>query len=519
MRLPTRPLCPRLHRHSVTYVILAIGALLPAAGYAGDLLQIYQAARQHDAPYASAQAQYQASLEQLPQARSGLLPQIGAQYGLGRSYVYPDHFAGRVVPTTEWAISLTQPLFHWDRWQTYQQGNLAVAAAEATLALAQQDLILRVTGSYFDVLAAQDNLALASAKKRLIAEQLAQAKRNFEVGTATITDANEAQARYDLASAQEIAARNDLDVRRGVLQQLTGQAPDPVQGLRRDAHLPAPEPADMQTWVTQAEQQNTHVVLAQLGYEIAKLESSKARAGHYPSVDLMASHRHGILDNGLLVGGPIRGENNQIGIQINIPIFTGLATQSRVREAGALENKALSDLEATRRAAAQGARQSYLGVDNGLAQIKAMATAETSAKTALESNRLGYEVGVRINIDVLNAQDQLFTTQRDLARTRYDAVVNGLRLKAAANVLKEDDVGLVNSLLGSDTSSIVPYHPTPLVAPPTTPSTPDSGRGGRPGYRPSPSPLPNAPLMPPSPPDEERGPGRNTPKMPLRPMT
>ncbi|RZA35874.1 MAG: channel protein TolC, partial [Lysobacteraceae bacterium] len=344
-----------------------------------------------------------------------------------------------------YTIALTQPLFRWDRWETYQQSKLQQSVSEAQFAQAQQDLITRVAQAYFDVLAAQDKLESTRAQKTAVTEQLASAKRNFEVGTQTITDTHEAQAAYDLVIAQEFAAVNDLDNKRNTLQSIIGTAPNSLAPLKPGITLTAPAPANPDPWVSSAEAQNYGVTVSQLQVELAKREISKTRAGHYPTLDLVASSQRTDI-HGRLNGSGL-GTNKGIGVQFAVPIFSGFSVTSRVRETIALEDKARNDLEATRRQAALQARQAFLGVNSGMAQVKALEAAEVSSQSALESNKLGYQVGVRINIDVLNAQRQLYQTRTDLSRARYDTILNGLRLKAAAGSLKEADLAAVNNLL------------------------------------------------------------------------
>ena len=346
--------------------------------------------------------------------------------------------------TNSYNLTLAQPLFRWDRWETYQQSKLAQAIAEAQFAQVQQDLITRVAQAYFDVLSAQDNLGATQAQKVATTEQLASAKRNFEVGTQTITDTHEAQAAYDLVVAQEFAAINDLANKRSALQTIIGEAPTSLAPMRTGVVISAPEPAAVEPWVASAEEQNYGVVTAQFNVESAKRDIGRNRAGHYPTLDLIANAGHSYTSGG---GNGNGNNNNAIGVQWSIPIFSGFAVTSKVRESIALENKARNDLETARRTASQGARQAFLGVNSGLAQVKALEAAEVSSKSALESNQLGYQVGVRINIDVLNAQKQLFSTQKDLSKARYDTIMNGLRLKAAAGTLKETDLMPVNALL------------------------------------------------------------------------
>lgn len=430
----------------------ALLAWLPMpSALAADLLQVYRDAQANDAQFASARSQLLATREKLPQGRAGLLPQIAGTAGAQRTmadYSSPVDTT-RYFNANTWALQLTQPLFRWDRWETYKQGELASLAGEVTFQQAQLDLITRASQAYFDVLAAQDNLYLAGAQKKAIGEQLEQAKRNFEVGTATITDANDAQARYDLATSTEIAAQSALEVTRATLQQITGKPVDELMGLRPEAQIPGPQPPDVNAWASQAEQTNPQVGLASYNLETAQRETNKAKAGHLPSVDLVASYGYtnaqGTATQLSNVGS--RYNSGVVGVQLNIPIFTGGQIQSRVRETLALADKAASDLEFARRTAAQQARQTYSGVFNGLAQVKALEAAERSAQSAVESNQLGYEVGVRINIDVLNAEAQLFSTRRDLSKARYDTIMNGMRLKASTGTLSEDDVVQINTLL------------------------------------------------------------------------
>ncbi|MDB5841145.1 MAG: TolC family outer membrane protein [Herminiimonas sp.] len=429
---------------------LLASTVLSLEAHAIDLLQVYREALGNDAVYASARSSLVAGAERLPQGQAGLLPSIG----VGGSYnrLVAESTAGAVTvdrraTSNGYTISLSQPLFRAVNWETYQQSKLSVALSEAQFAQAQQDLILRVSQAYFDVLSAQDVLASVQAQKTAITEQLASAKRNFEVGTTTITDTHEAQARFDLVVAQEFAALNDLEIRRTALQQIIGKPTGELATLQPGLKLTPPQPAQIEQWVDSAEERNYNVIGQDLLREIAQREIRKNRAGHYPTVDLVASRSRNDQNGSTLSSGSSVSTSNNLGVQWNIPIFSGFAVTSRVREAIALEEKARADLENARRTAAQNARQAFLGVNNGLAQVRALEAAEVSSQSALESNRLGYQVGVRINIDVLNAQQQLFVTRRDLARSRYDTLLNGLRLKAAAGVLKEEDLAEVNTLL------------------------------------------------------------------------
>ncbi|MDP9107618.1 MAG: TolC family outer membrane protein [Pseudomonadota bacterium] len=421
-------------------------ALLCLDAQGADLLQVYRDAQVNDPVIASARASLEAGQERSVQGRAGLLPTLGASGSYTKVTANSD-FGNIDYKLNTYSLALSQPLLRLANWETYQQGKLSVAASQAQYAQAQQDLITRVAQAYFDVLAAQDALAFVKAQQSAIAEQLASAKRNFEVGTSTITDTNEAQSRYDLASAQQIAAQNDLDVRTAALQQIIGKPPGALASLRSGLKLSAPNPAAIEPWVTSAEQQNFGVIGQQLALEIAQHEITRDRAGHLPTLDLVASRTRNNQNGGTFTQPGGSSTSNAIGVQWQIPLFSGFAVTSKVREAIALEDKARFDLDNARRSAAQAARQSYLGVNSGLAQVKAYEAAEVSSQSSLESNRLGYQVGVRINIDVLNAQQQLYSTRQSLARARYDTLMAGLRLKSAAGTLTEDDLASINALL------------------------------------------------------------------------
>lgn len=431
-------------RHVFLVPLLAgvLSSTLPAPLLAADLIQIYQQALANDAVYQGARYSLRAGAEKITQGRAALLPTVGVNGSYTRSGDSMQNSANT------WTLQLTQPLLRMANWETYQQGKLSVAASEAQFAQAEQDLILRVGQAYFDVLSAQDALSFLRAQKIAISEQLASAKRNFDVGTATITDTNEAQARYDLANAQEIAAQNDLEVALSRLQQIIGQVPAPLSTLRNNVQLSMPQPALIDPWISSAEQSNYSVVAQQVSLEIAQSEIKRNRAGHYPTVDLAVGRNYTNQNSQLTPYTNGRGYANSIGVQWNIPLYSGFSVNSKVDEAIALADKARADLDNARRTAVLNVRQAYLGVSNGLSQVKAYEAAEVSSLSSLESNRLGYQVGVRINIDVLNAQQQLFSTRRDLAKARYDTLMNGLKLKSAAGSLKEEDLAQINRLLG-----------------------------------------------------------------------
>jgi outer membrane protein len=307
--------------------------------------------------------------------------------------------------------------------------------------------VVRTAQAYFDVLAAHDTLELVRAQKAAISEQLAQAKRNFEVGTATITDTHEAQARFDLIGAQEIAAQNDVENRRQALTLITGKQYGELRPLRADVRLAPPNPDNMEAWVELAEKQAYAVQAQEAAAAVAALEARRARAAHLPTLDVVATH--GQVGQNATTQSAVGSDvtSTSIGLQLALPLYQGGALNSREREAAALSLRSKEDLENARRTAALSTRQSYLTVINGISQIGALEQALVSSQSALDSNKLGYEVGVRINIDVLNAQQQVFSTRRDLAVARYNTITNQLRLKAAAGSLREEDLEEVNRAL------------------------------------------------------------------------
>jgi len=305
-------------------------------------------------------------------------------------------------------------------------------------------LALRVARAYFDVLLAQDDVELAAAQKAAISEQLEQAKRNFEVGTATITDTHEAQSRFDLISAQEIAAQSNLEVKKRVLQQLTNSMPDNLRRLGGQFELDMPQPADVEKWVDDAHAHNLQIAIAQAAAELADKEVDRNRGGHYPTLDLVASYAQ---SNSNLFGIGTDSRVTAVGVQLNVPLFEGGAVQSKWREAEANRERARSDLESANRTAALQTRQAYLGVVNGIAQVKALQAALKSSESLLESSKLGQEVGVRTNLDVLNAQQQLYSTRRDLYQAEYNYLLSQLQLKAAVGSIAEEDVVAINHAL------------------------------------------------------------------------
>lgn len=423
--------------------------LAPAPSWGANLSEVYQLARDNDAQLAAAREARKAGAERAVQGKAGLLPTVSL--GASARRVDPDSSSPTAnndpYNTRGFSLSLVQPIYRKQNLESYEQGKLQSLLSEQELKLAEQKLVLRVALAYFDVLMAQDSLATAQAQKQAFAEQLAQARKSFEVGAATITDTHEAQARFDLTSAQEIAAQNDLDVRRRALEKIINQEAPRLAELRDTAKLLLPQPANMDDWVKQAEADSLNVALNQTALEIARREVERQRGGHLPTLDLAASY----TDNrNTQVSGLSSGINSKsavLGLELGWSLYQGGAVDSRIREAVANQEKSRFNLDEARRLSRLEARQGYLGVLSGDAQVRALEQALVSSEAQLKSTKLGLEVGVRTRVDVLNAQQQVFSTRRDLAAAKYRTLLAGLELKAAAGTLGPDDLKALDALL------------------------------------------------------------------------
>jgi len=431
-------------------------------GHAESLVDLYQAAKGYDAAYLSALAQASSVQYQVDQSRALFRPSLALQASVTRSHydssveasalqqqLTGGSASNNAASTTKKAgLVAKQALFNRADSAKIDQAEQTLAISQADLKLAEDDLAARLTQAYFDVLAAQDVLNTTQANKKGLAEQLASAKRNFEVGNATITDTREAQARFDLASAQEIAATNDLRVKRIALDQLVGRPDVKPSPLLTPVNLDSLTPGQMDDWVAQTVNAPT-IRKAEVALNVAKLEINKAKAGHLPTLDAVASLSRTDVDsaNSTVKSTAGAGTSASIGIELNMPLYAGGAVQNRVREVLALQEKAERDVDNARRSVALGTRQAFSGVQSGLAQVKAYEAAEASAKLALEATQLGYRVGVRINKDVLDAQTLVTSTQKDLYKARYDVIVGSIKLKQASGTLKADDLNELNKLV------------------------------------------------------------------------
>ena len=420
-----------------------------------NLQQIYQQALTQDPVLASAKSGNRAMQEKLVQGNALYLPTINFNAGatasqtdikyIGSSSVFRN--GGReTFEGYSYGVNLNQPIYRKQIQAQLAQAKSQVEQSDKQLLLAQQNLILRSSKAYFDVLMAQDKIELIQAQKNAISKQLEQAKANFDVGTATITDFNEAQARFDLVQAQEIAAMSDLEVKKRAIQSIVGQMPAKLNAVRDDLKPQMPEPVAMDKWVEIASQTNLMIAIQQQSLEIATQEVERQNAGHLPTLDAIASYTDRYA-NGSANGFGSDLQDATIGLQLQIPLYQGGAIASRIREAVANKQKAMDDLVTARRQAELDTRQGYLDLVSVVSQIKAYEQALSSSQSQLDSTMLGYEVGVRTSVDVLNAQQQFFTAKRDLLQSRYAYLMNILSLKSAVGLLNDADIDAVNQQL------------------------------------------------------------------------
>lgn len=434
---------------------LSLGGITGIAR-ANELMRVYEQARAQDMRFQAARYARDAAIEVRPQARAALLPQIVGTWGYQDQHEdgtegfgeLPKQDVDRDSDQRALAVTLDQTVFDWAAFKRFDQAGDQVALAQAQFRTAEQDLLLRTTETYFGVLAADDNLRFARAEKSSLERQLDQAQRRFDVGLSAITDVQEAQARYDLTTAQEIAFEQQLASAREALREITG-SPSEAFGtapLQPEIPLRLPEPPAVDAWLAAARSGNLDVVAATLEAQIADKGVSVARAGHYPTVGAQAQYQDADAKGGRFTGDL---ESETVGVQVRLPIFAGLATQSRVDEAQARHEQVKAQREGTVRSVERSTRDAWMGVQSGAARVKALRQAVVSSTTALEASETGLEVGTRTAVDVLNAQSGLYSAQRDYARARYDYLLSVLRLKAAAGSLGVEDLTQIDALLTS----------------------------------------------------------------------
>ncbi len=447
-----------------------------------DLIQLYQEAAFSDPVLNAARFNYQASKELYWQGLSLLLPQANAtptgtryyQHGAGTTVVSTGPGNSRVFDQKSYTVTLTQPVFNVSALEAFKQGDLNTKIADMRFYLAQQDLIIRVSQAYFDALTSQDNVALYKNKKDLIKQQLEAAQAKFDAGLATIVDVNTAQAALDLANSQEIAAQADLIVKRGVLEQLVGRPVGPLKPLVKEAKIDGvlkdprsknkdargnpiaesvnpqlPPGQTLDDWINQAEAANFNVLASQLSVSLAESTYRAAQALNYPSVNFVGTTGYNTSNGTPNSYTPANTNvyNNTVALQMTIPLVSGGFNSSVIRQNAALVDQAKANYDNARRTAAQNTRTAFTGFYGGLASVKAYEAAERSSSSALESSKLGFQVGTLINIDVLIALDTLITTRSQLQQARYSTILNAIKLKAHAAALTDQDLIAINSLL------------------------------------------------------------------------
>lgn len=431
---------------AILLTLLLSGA--PAA-QAENLLDIYRLAQQNDLTLAQAQANYQANREKSAQGMGQLLPTLSlnaSRYTVNQDIQQPAPPYSNDYDSETYSLQLTQPLYRKSNFAAYAQGKAIAAQADAEMAIARGDVMLRSVQAYFDVLSAEDTLAFARTEKTAIEGQLQLAERNFAVGNATVVDVHEARARRDLAVAQEVGADNDLQARREALTVLVNARPAKLATLMSGLPLQQPEPRDVESWSRTAQEKNPQVLALERAVKVAEEEIGKNRGGHYPTLDLVASHGYSKFSD---IFSPTVYEytTNQVGVQLQVPLYAGGITQSRVREAEARRDQSRAVLDQARRNVTRQVREAYLAITGGIARVQALEQAQVSSRRALESTLIGYESGVRTGVDVLNAQRDLYRTQRDLSQARYAYLLGQLRLKFVAGTLGEADLADLNALL------------------------------------------------------------------------
>lgn len=431
----------------VGFLIFVASTTYTCAGESAySLTDIYQQALAHDPALASALSANQAAQEIIEQGKALYRPSVNFNaetnaYHSDIRYLKSNTPSGQSsYESYKYGIDARQPIYRKQNLVQIEQTKTQVSLADKQLHITQQELILRVTQVYFDVLIAQDKIDLIVAQKKAILSQLEQAKANFEVGTATITDVNEAQARFDLVSAQEIAAINEHQLAKHAIQAITGQLPEKLATVKADLKTSKLEQS-MDKWLELAMQNNLGLQIQQDNVTLSGQEVERLTAGHLPTLDAVASYSDNYTN-----GNPsVYGSGNElkmatIGLQLQIPLYQGGAISSRVRQAALSKQKALDDVEVVRRKVELDTQRAYLSLSSSIAQVNAYEQALTSSQSQLDSTQLGYEVGVRTSVDVLNAQQQLFGAKRDLLQARYSYLVNIIRLKAAAGMIAEADL-------------------------------------------------------------------------------
>jgi outer membrane protein len=424
-------------------LIVALAATTPVLAAPEKLLDVYREAQLEDRQLRASAAGLDAVREAIPQARAALLPQVLLGADLTENYQDPEGFDSDTFGSNGFGVSLQQALFDRAAWLQQDQASQRVKQAEMSYAFDEQNLILRTSRAYFEVLNREADLESVIADKEAIGRQLEQTKQRFEVGLIAITDVHEAQARYDRVVSDEIIARNNLDSAREALRVITGKDHPELAGLAEQVPLTPPEPANIHDWVAAAEKDNLVLLSSRYGLEVARQEIQVQRAAQYPTVDLVAAYaeQNTSSDTGRDL------DSGSIGIELNVPLYTGGLIASRTRAAEAQLVQASESLEQVRREVEQQTRDAYRNVIAAIGAVESLRQAVVSNQSALDATQAGFEVGTRTIVDVLDAQRDLFRAQRDFVVARHAYVVSTLALKQAVGSLGLPDLQQANGLL------------------------------------------------------------------------
>lgn len=437
----------------------------PLSGGYQSLKDIYEQAQLHDPSWAAARYANTAAQEKLEQGKALLLPTVSISGSAnhsdtnirytGSNTVFRNNNQAEKFDTVNYGLNINQPLYRKQNMVQYQQSAIQVDFADLQLQQDRQDLIIKSAQAYFDVLLAQDKLELNQAQKAAISSQLLQAKANFRAGVSTITDVDEAQAKFDVVQSQEIATTNELENKKQAVQILTGQYPGLFYGIKAKTILTLPQLPNqsssslspkIEAWLQQAQQNNIQINLKKFAYELASKEVELNQAGHLPTLDAVASY------NKTNANGGINGfgndlNNTTVGFQFQVPLYQGGAVSSKVREAIANKNKVQQEIEIASRKAELDTKQAYLDITSSISQAQANEQALHSSQSQLASTNISFKVGLRTNVDVLNAQQQVFNAKRDLLQTRYSYLLGLLKLKYASGILHDEDLMEINKQL------------------------------------------------------------------------
>ena len=431
--------------------ILISTILVSINSLSADLASIYFLAEKNDPTYQQEISKHRAVTESRPQALAKLLPSLNLSGNTKRNAQDITTSGSSVGADGEidfnshgYSLSITQPLFRRDDFIALAQADSQIKESEARLAKAQQNLIIKVSKSYFNVLKSLDNLEFAKTEVTSLKRQLDQANQKFEVGLSAITDVQEAKAGYDLAVAQEIQAINKIDNAKEEVRELTGEYIDQFSVLGKDILLVKPNPEVIDSWTELAIKQNLDIAAANFALESARKEIKKQSAGHLPTVDIVASHGYDSTGGRF---GSTRTDRSAIGLELNIPIYSGGLVNSKTREAHEKYNQSMHYLEKARRSAQRETREAYLGVISGISQVAALKQAVISSETALLATESGFEVGTRTAVDVVASQRATSKALRDYSNAKYDYILNTLKLKRSAGTLSPDDLNLINAWL------------------------------------------------------------------------